>query len=159
MKKKFLIVAIIATALTQKSFAQDSIQQYQLPQLLTHYNNIKNALVVGDANAASTNALAFLKAVNSIDYKVISEDNIHILATDAGKIAESNDIKKQRDYFTNFSANMITVAKAVKLTDQPIYQAYCPMKKASWLSNEKAIKNPYYGSSMLNCGQVTATLQ
>lgn len=159
MKKIFLIVAIIATVFTQKSIAQDSTQQYQLPQLLTHYYNIKNALVVGDANAASANALAFVKAVNSIGYKVISEGNIHTLANDAAKISENKDIKKQRDYFANFSANMATVAKSVKLTEQPVYLAWCPMKKAAWLSNEKAIKNPYYGSSMLTCGQVTETLQ
>ena len=158
MKKIFLIVAILATTITQYSFAQDSTKQYQLPQLLTYYYNIKNALVAGDATSASTNALAFTKTVNSIDYKVISEGNIHTLASDAGKIAETKDIKKQREYFANFSTNMAAVAKAVKLTDQPIYQAYCPMKKASWLSNEKAIKNPYYGSSMLTCGEVKETL-
>jgi len=158
MKKIFLIVAILATTITKYSLAQDSTKQYQLPQLLTYYYNIKNALVSGDAASASANALAFSKTVNSIDYKVISEGNIHTLANDAGKIAETRDLKKQREYFANFSTNMAAVAKAVKLTDQPIYQAYCPMKKAYWLSNEKAIKNPYYGSSMLTCGQVTDTL-
>jgi hypothetical protein len=33
------------------------------------------------------------------------------------------------------------------------------MKKASWLSSEAAIKNPYFGSAMLTCGKVTATLK
>jgi len=32
------------------------------------------------------------------------------------------------------------------------------MKKAVWLSNEKAIKNPYYGSQMLTCGKVVETI-
>ena len=158
MKKIFLIVAICATVFVQKSLAQDSTSQQKLPQLLTYYYNIKNALVAGDAASASTNALTFVKAVNSMDYKVISEGNIHTLAGDAGKIADAKDIKKQREYFANFSINMASVAKSAKLSDQPIYQAYCPMKKAYWLSNEKAIKNPYYGSSMLTCGQVTETL-
>lgn len=159
MKKVFLLVAIAVMALVQNSFAQDNTTQYQLPQLLTYYYNIKNALVADDATAASTNASAFVKLVNSIDYKVISEGNIHTLAAEADKIANAKDIKKQRDYFANLSTNMVAVAKVVKLNDEPIYQAYCPMKKATWLSNEKAIKNPYYGSSMPTCGQVTATLQ
>lgn len=158
MKKILLVVALLATAFTQKNFAQDSTKKYQLPQLLTYYYNIKNALVVGDANSASSNALTFVENVNSIDYKVISEGNVHTLATGAGKIAEAKDIKKQREYFANFSANMATVAKAVKLIDEPVYQAWCPMKKAVWLSKEKAIKNPYFGSSMLTCGQVTDTI-
>ncbi len=159
MKKIFLIVAIIATALTQDSYAQDSTKQYQLPQLLSWYYNIKNALVVGNANDAAIAATAFLKAANSIDYKIISEGNINTLVKDAGKISETTDIKKQRAYFANFSTNMAAVAKAVKLTDKPVYYAYCPMKKAYWLSSEKAIKNPYYGSAMLTCGEVTETIQ
>jgi DNA-binding transcriptional regulator WhiA len=74
-------------------------------------------------------------------------------------MSETKDLKKQREYFASFSTNMIAVAKAVKLSDKPVYHAYCPMKKASWLSSEKAIKNPYYGSSMLTCGEVTGTIQ
>ena len=31
--------------------------------------------------------------------------------------------------------------------------------KASWLSAEKNIKNPYYGSSMLTCGSVKSELK
>jgi hypothetical protein len=143
---------------TKKSNTYDAVSQKQLSQLLTYYFNIKNALVVGDATSASTNAEAFTKTVNAIDYKVLSEGNIHTLASDAGKITETKDISKQRDYFANLSINMIAVVKAEKLTDRPVYVAYCPMKKASWLSSEKAIKNPYYGSAMLTCGQVTETL-
>lgn len=159
MKKILLIVALIATAFTQKGFSQDSTHGYQLPQLLTTYYNIKNALVAGDGASAATNAETFLKAANSIDYKVISEGNINALVKDATRISETKDVAKQRTYFANFSANMATVVKAVKLSDQPIYLDYCPMKKAYWLSSEKAIKNPYYGSSMLTCGEITGTLQ
>jgi hypothetical protein len=30
---------------------------------------------------------------------------------------------------------------------------------AFWLSNEKEIKNPYFGSMMLKCGSVKETIQ
>ncbi len=130
MKKIILIVSIIATAVTQKSFAQDSTKQYQLPQLLTYYYNIKNALVAGNANDAALAATSFIKAANSIDYKVISEGNINILVKDAGKISECKDIKKQREYFANFSTNMAAVAKAVKLTDKPGLLCLLPNEKS-----------------------------
>jgi hypothetical protein len=158
MKKVILIVAIFTTAFLQKSMAQETAKNL-LPQLLTDYYNIKDALVAGDATAASLKAADFIKTINGVDYKVISEGNVNTLLKDAGKISESTDLKKQREHFSNFSANMIAVAKAVKLGDKETYVQYCPMKKASWLSSEKAIKNPYYGSSMLTCGQVTETLK
>ena len=158
MKKVLLTAAFFTAIFSQSSYAQQA-QQNLLSQLLSDYYNIKNALVEGNAAAASLKAAAFVKTINGIDYKIISEGNINILLKDAGKISESADLSVQRKYFSNFSTNMLAVAKAVKLSDKEIMVQYCPMKKASWLSSEKAIKNPYYGSSMLTCGQVTETLK
>jgi membrane fusion protein, copper/silver efflux system len=40
---------------------------------------------------------------------------------------------------------------------------HCPMadndKGADWLSSEKEIMNPYFGESMLRCGEVTKTFE
>jgi hypothetical protein len=158
MKKSILVIALLATFFAQKTFAQDSTQQYQLSQLLIQYYNVKDALIAGNGTLASLKADEFIKAANSIDYKVISEGNINALLKDASPISETKDIKVQRGHFTNLSNNMATLAKAIKLTDQPIYHAYCPMKKADWLSSDQAIKNPYYGNAMLTCGKVVETI-
>jgi hypothetical protein len=154
----FIAAAFLSTVFVQKSFAQDSTQQHQLSQLLSQYYNIKDALVAGNGNEASAKAGEFIKTANSIDYKLISEGNINAILKDATPISETKDIKKQREHFANLSNNMATLAKSVKLGTQPIYQAYCPMKKANWLSSEKEIKNPYYGSTMLTCGSVVDTI-
>ncbi len=159
MKKIFLLVAIIATAVAQHSFAQDRTKQYQLPQVLTYYYNIKNALVVDNANDAAIAATSFIRAAKSIDHNILSETNTNMLVKDAGKISDTKDLNKQRSYFASFSTNMAAIAKVVKLTNKPVYYVYCPMKKAYWLSNEKAIKNPFYGSAMLTCGEVSETIQ
>jgi Protein of unknown function (DUF3347) len=158
MKKIIFAAAFLATAFVQKSFAQDSTQQHQLSQLLSQYYNIKDALVAGNGDDASAKAEEFIKTANSIDYKLISEGNINALLKDATPISETKDIKKQRGHFANLSNNMAALAKSVKLGAQPIYQAYCPMKKANWLSSDKEIKNPYYGSAMLTCGKVVETI-
>jgi hypothetical protein len=159
MKKIVTMMMILASMfLSPKTYSQDSTQQKQLSQLLTHYYNIKDALVAGNATSASTSADQFIKVANSIEYKLISEGNINTLVKDATSISELKDIAKQRQYFANFSNNMIALAKTVKLSAIPVYNAYCPMKKANWLSNEKTIKNPYYGNAMLSCGQVVETI-
>lgn len=158
MRKIFLIVALFATAFLQNSFAQDSTLKTQLPQLLTFYYGIKDALVAGNAGKAAASAGEFVKAGNGIDYKIISEGNIHALLKDAGIISETTDLKKQREQFARLSTNIITLAKAIKLGTQPAYETYCPMKKVSWLSDSKTIKNPYYGSAMLSCGNVVGTI-
>ena len=44
--------------------------------------------------------------------------------------------------------------------DAPVYLDHCPMYEggADWLSRDKAIRNPYYGSQMLTCGSVKETI-
>jgi hypothetical protein len=155
MKKIIFIIAITTMAFMQKGFSQDSSSS----QLLQSYYNIKNALVAGNANTASVNAEEFVKTLNAIDPKIIKEATRDALLKDAGNISERKDIKLQRESFATFSTNMYTLVKAVKLTTEPVYYAYCPMKKAYWLSNEAAIKNPYYGNMMLTCGSVKETIK
>ena len=156
---KLLILTLTAISFSSKSSAQDSTKATSLPQLLSHYYAVKDALVAGNANQAAFHAEAFLKNANGADHKNISEGSIDMLVKDAGKIAGTKDIKKQREYFANLSTDMASLLKTVKPHDQPVYQAHCPMKKAYWLTSEKVIKNPYYGSSMLTCGAITETIQ
>ena len=157
MKKIFFKVALFATAFLQQSFAQDSTKT-QASLLLTTYYALKDSLIISNPNAAAANAEEFLKAIDAIDKKIITPETRSTLISDATSISQSKDIKVQREKFAALSANVFALAKMVKLSTEPIYQQYCPMKKASWLSNNKAIKNPYYGSAMLTCGSVKETL-
>jgi hypothetical protein len=161
MKKILLMVAIIATSLVQNGFAQNdhANHQAQTPALLPLYYSVKDALVGGNANLAASKAQEFVKAVNSTDSKILGETNKKGLLEHASKLAKSKDLKSQREHFAGLSTSMISVAKASKLSANPVYQMYCPMKKSNWLSSEKAVKNPYYGSAMLTCGNVVETLK
>lgn len=157
MKKIFFIVAFIATALVQTSFAQDKI--VAPAEVLTQYYAVKDALVNGNASLAATKAGEFVNAANSAGDKILPEASRTALLKDAANIAKTKDLKKQREYFSAFSENMFALAKSEKLSTEPVYKAYCPMAKASWLSSFSAIKNPYYGSVMLTCGKVVETLK
>ncbi|PKP34687.1 MAG: hypothetical protein CVT98_10650 [Bacteroidetes bacterium HGW-Bacteroidetes-15] len=60
-------------------------------------------------------------------------------------------------------ANMIELTNTFNPLGETIYVQHCPMadnnKGADWLSSEKEIKNPYFGSSMLKCGEVTKEIK
>lgn len=149
---------LLVTSFVQPGFAQDSVDQQQLSKLLTSYLGIKDGLVASNAKVVANKAEEFIKTINGIDYKIISESNVKILLKDATHISEAKDVNKQREFFASLSVNVGVLAKSVKLSAQPVYQMYCPMKKTYWLSDEKAVKNPYYGSSMLTCGKVVETI-
>ena len=157
MKHILFAVVLIATGLVQKSFAQDSLKT-QHSSLLTSYYTIKDALVKGNTDAARINAAEFLKAINETEKVIIAPEYRNSLENDAASISQSNDIKVQREKFASISVNLFALAKTIKLSAVPIYQMYCPMKKAVWLSDTKSIKNPYFGSAMLTCGSIKETL-
>jgi hypothetical protein len=147
-------------------FVQASARPADLTPILTDYYQLKDALVAGDAAAAATAAGEMLQAINGVDMgSMTSADHMAFmalqdkLAFDARHISESKDINHQREHFMSLSANLFKLAKQVKLSPQPIYEDYCPMRKAYWLSSDTAIRNPYFGSTMPTCGKVTATIQ
>ena len=165
MKKIFLVVALFATVIVQQGFAQNNASTNQFTELLNSYYGVKDALVSSDASIATAKANELVKAIDAVDMKSLSVNDNNAfkaaqgeLKANAQSIAASDKIDVQRTTFSTLSNNFYVLAKAAKLTTEPIYQQYCPMKKMYWLSSETAIKNPYYGKMMLTCGKVTATL-
>ncbi|MBN9380932.1 MAG: DUF3347 domain-containing protein [Chitinophagaceae bacterium] len=157
MKNILLAVALL---FSYQLFAQNP------SDILTAYYGVKDALTADDANAASVKAGELLTAIDKVDMSKLNEKEHKAfmglkdkLTFDARHISEKKEVAHQREHFVNLSVNMLALAKAVKLSTQPIYEEFCPMKKASWLSNDPAIKNPYYGNAMLTCGKVQTTLK
>lgn len=159
---KFLILIILFVTTWLYTKAQKPV----LNTILTGYYNVEGALVKNDAKAAATASGDLLKSINNIDMSAIPPKDHMVfmklqdkLSYDARHISESSDIGHQREHFVSLSANMVTLAKQTHLSPETIYEDYCPMKKAYWLSPDKNIKNPYYASGMSDCGSITATIK
>lgn len=163
MKKIFFIAILFVTVFMQPGFAQlvtspqEESTKLQPSPILASYYDLKDALVRSNADEAAESAVELSKAINATDKETIKDESRNALLSDADAISKTKDIKVQREKFATLSANMAALAKTVKLSSDPVYLQYCPMKKASWLSDNKAIKNPYYGSAMLTCGSVKET--
>lgn len=159
MHQLFLIAALAASITIHA-------QEPALSPVLADYYGVKDALVKDDPKGAAASAAQLLTAVGGVKLSALPEKEQKAftalqnkLAYDARHISESTDIVHQREHFASLSANMAALARQTSLSGRPIYEEYCPMKKAYWLSNETAIHNPYYGASMPTCGKVTGTLK
>ena len=148
----------------QFTFAQESHLSVLQP-LLESYYGVKDALVNSDASSAALEAKGFLQIMNGLDSKKLSAAELGLylpmndeLLLSAKRIAETKDLKKQREQFSALSTNLFQLVKGLKLNSAATYYAYCPMKGGFWISKERAIKNPYYGKAMLTCGKVVETV-
>lgn len=140
-----------------------------LKPVLDAYYAVKDALVSSDGNAASTNATSLVKAIKAVKMDQLGSSQHMVwmkvmkdLDFDADHISETKDVGHQRDHFSSLSENMYKLIKSAKPSETVYYQ-HCPMAKegkgANWLSQIPAIKNPYYGAQMLNCGKTTETIK
>jgi hypothetical protein len=119
------------------------------------YLKLKDALVASNADDA--------KAIVIDLKKSLKEMKAPKAATEAAEqVLKAANLKEQRQKFSALSNEMATLVKGGKLSNGELYLEYCPMANnntgAYWLSNEKEIKNPYFGKMMLTCGSVKETI-
>lgn len=140
--------------------------QASLSKMLTNYYGVKNALIADDGKTANSQAGEFVKMLASVPMAKMNAEQHTIfmglsekVKLDAQNISETKDVKNQRERFNDLSNNFFTMLKGLNANEQPVYQQYCPMAKGYWLSDNSAVKNPYYGKAMLTCGKVTETLK
>jgi Protein of unknown function (DUF3347) len=156
--KSFLITILVFVTTTYCLNAQSPV--------MNSYYELKDALVSSNAIAAAEHASEFVKAIDGFvipdsaasKSPAISQ-TLDKLRMDGKTIAAEKNISKQREGFASLSTNLSLLATTIKLSAEPVYQQYCPMKKWYWLSNEPAIRNPYYGKAMLTCGNITDTIK
>ena len=136
-----------------------------LTPILDSYLQLKNALVSDNSQEASEAGQQMLSAFKGFDKSSLTE-------TQKGKFLEieeatvenaehilenATNIGHQREHFENLSIDLNDLITLIG-TDKHLYQDFCPMyndgKGAIWLSETKEIKNPFFGSEMLSCGEI-----
>jgi hypothetical protein len=152
--KQLIFIAIFCLASLMQVSGQGNPNK---TAILQTYYDIKNALVNGDAPAATEMAGIFAEAINALNTNKANADIVKLQA-DARKLAGTNDLAAQRLLFASLSSDLYSLIKSTSLSKVPIYRVYCPMKKAYWFSSVQTISNPYYGRAMLTCGNVTQTI-
>lgn len=141
----------------------------QLKAIFDNYFVVKDAMISSDGNATSIASKELLVSINNVKMDKLEMD-VHMvwmkvlnqIKEDAEHIADTKDIKHQREHFTTLSKDIYALLKVAKY-DVPVYFQFCPMyndgKGANWLSKENTVKNPYYGSMMLSCGKTVEIIK
>lgn len=76
----------------------------------------------------------------------------------AAKMINAKILADQRIHFETLSNTYYDLLRAGQFHTIRTYKVYCPMafnnRGAHWLSPEAEVINPYFGASMLHCGEV-----
>ena len=150
---------------TEQQEVKEVAQNFSIAPIVKDYLVLKNALVADNDRAAANAGKQLFANLNKVDMKSIPA-NKHKEYMDIAENAKENaehigdntgKIDHQREHLASLSKDVSDLI-ALFGTTQKLYQDYCPMyndgKGAVWISEAKAIKNPYYGNKMLTCGSV-----
>ncbi|NJB84104.1 efflux RND transporter periplasmic adaptor subunit [Wenyingzhuangia aestuarii] len=144
--------------------------QEQLHVIYEDYIVIKNALTKDDSETVVVASKTLLQNLTKVNMKLLTEKKAHQqwmsakidLEAMAKLLAASKEIEEQRTHFKKLSMAFIKVIQVFGIQEK-VYQQHCPMsdsnKGADWLSSEKKVINPYFGKTMLTCGEVTQIIE
>ncbi|MFW6061544.1 MAG: efflux RND transporter periplasmic adaptor subunit [Planctomycetota bacterium] len=141
----------------------------QLAGVFDAYVQLQQALAEDDAIAAGVAVRVVSDKLAEVDMKLLSgpahmqwmkhAEALEQILTEAG---EAEGIEPLRKQFSRLSQELLTVADRFGTGGRTLYQAHCPMAfnnaGADWIQTDQDVQNPYYGQSMLGCGEIAEVL-
>ncbi|MEN3322210.1 efflux RND transporter periplasmic adaptor subunit [Mariniflexile soesokkakense] len=144
--------------------------QNQLKEVFISYIDLKDGLAKDNSKEVVKQSRILLTELGKIDMKLLKDNNAHShwmslekeLKLSANSIIATTDLEEQRSHFKHLSTHLGSVILRFGINEK-VYNQFCPMaddnKGAYWLSKEEKVINPYFGASMISCGEVKQVIE
>jgi hypothetical protein len=144
--------AVLVTVLTLGALARAGAAR-EVEQvggaLLGHYGSIYEALVAGSTTGVVETAAKIAAEARSHAGQGDDEAIYDALAAAAERMS-GDDLEQQREQFKALSVAMDEFLRRAGTRGWALY--YCPMADGYWIQTAEGVRNPYFGASMLKCG-------
>ncbi|MCF4100882.1 efflux RND transporter periplasmic adaptor subunit [Gillisia sp. M10.2A] len=156
------------SVLNVENLTKDEKAQFQ--PIIEDYLALKNALVEDDFKGAKSIIKGLESKIKAFNTSKLNEKTLKIwksfekeLLQSTRLFSASQNIEEIRNEFIDFSESIIGMVNVYGLNYKQLFVMHCPManknKGANWLSASAEVKNPYYGSAMLGCGELKTRLK
>lgn len=128
-------------------------------KLFQSYDAMHTALAADSVDGVKSAAGEIANLATSAAAQAKDAAPYKALADAATATAGQAEIATLRSSFKALSIAMAKLVESGQMTGAELY--YCPMADAYWLqkSGDSALRNPYYGKSMLRCGERVAKVE
>lgn len=141
-----------------------------MKSLYDDYFALKEALVNDDFKIAQKAAVVLRENLSNIDMAIFTGEHHMpwmereaVLKQALQPLREVTNLEQLRELFLPLSEGMIALTQQFGTVGGDIYLQFCPMADnnngANWLSREDQVLNPYFGASMLTCGEVVEKMK
>lgn len=140
----------------------------QITKVADGYFQVKNGLVKDNFTESKKAITGMDQALGAVNMNLVSGQGhdqwmklVFGIKDASTKMNQAPNIEEARKHFSMLSFHILEMTETFGLDKDVVYKDYCPMafgdQGAFWLSENKDITNPYFGSSMLTCGEVKQT--
>ncbi|KAA1242398.1 DUF3347 domain-containing protein [Aquimarina sp. RZ0] len=127
-----------------------------ITRIYKHYLGVKRGLV-------NSNVSVVRQEARKMEALIAESAATKQLKATTKLISLTRELKKQRDFFVTLTSETEKLISQSTITSGAVYKQYCPMaldkNGGYWLSDSEEIRNPYFGKSMLICGNVNKTIK
>ncbi|MDA3877613.1 MAG: efflux RND transporter periplasmic adaptor subunit [Halothiobacillus sp.] len=142
----------------------------QLGAVIERYLGMQAALAKDDAVAATESATKAIEALAKVEMGLVTgKDHTDwmkhaaVLKSLLNAIAGADGIGPTRVQFALLSEEIAALLTRFGVPEGRLYKAWCPMafdgRGAWWIQNKEEIDNPYFGETMLRCGEIKEVLK
>lgn len=140
----------------------------QITAVADAYFEVKNGLVKDNLPDAQKSLALMDQSLSKVNMSLV-KDQAHDkwmemmkgIKDSRSKMGSAKEIEEARKHFSMLSFHILEMTETFGINKEVVYKDYCPMafgdQGAYWLSEQKDITNPYFGASMLSCGEVKQT--
>jgi len=121
----------------------------QAADVLKEYGAMYEALVTNKTEGVAESAAKIADVASACAKSGAVAKECGALASAAKKVV-GKDLESLRGEFKELSVATDGYLRAVKAPGWDLY--YCPMADGYWIQTAEGVRNPYYGPSMLKCG-------
>lgn len=140
----------------------------QITAVADAYFQVKNGLVKDKLDESQKALAAIDQSLSKVNMGLVKDqahdkwmEILNGMKDARAKMASAKDIEEARKHFSMLSFHVLEMTETFGINKDVVYKDYCPMafgdQGAYWLSEQKDITNPYFGASMLACGEVKQT--
>lgn len=140
----------------------------QITKVAESYFQVKNGLVNDNFTESKKVVSGMDQALGTVNMNLLNGQGHDLwmelvsgIKDASTKMFQAPNIEEARKHFSMLSFHILEMTETFGLDKDVVYKDYCPMafgdQGAFWLSEKKDITNPYFGSSMLTCGEVKQT--
>jgi hypothetical protein len=147
-------VLLAVYLLTASTLAQAGTIDAGIDKLLVEYFKIQTVLAKDSKDGVDAAAAGIVELTEEVKTSDAALNKIVLDIRTAAEGIKQKDLEQTRLQFFELSRPFLAYLHQYHASKERYFRYHCPHANKAWVQAHDKIRNPYYGSAMLECGNL-----